>query len=112
MNRKTLLTAVIAGTLATGAIGGLALAKERQDAKTAQAVTMTNAKITMAQAIAAAEEASGGKTVGTGIEDQDGRVNFEVKVLKDGTNQKVLIDTQSGQVVKTVAAQNDGGDND
>ena len=111
MNRKTLLTALIAGTLATGAVGGLAFAKERQDAKTDEAAIMTNAKITMAQAIAAAEQATGGKAVGTGIEDQDGTVNFEVKVLKDGARQKVLIDTQTGKVVKTVTAQNDD-DND
>ncbi len=113
MNRKTLLTAVIAGTLATGGIGGLAFAKERQDAKNDEAAIMTNAKITMPQAIAAAQQATGGKAVGTGIEDQDGTVNFEVKVLKDGARQKVLIDTQTGKVVKTVAAQNDDdGDND
>ncbi|MFM9939344.1 MAG: PepSY domain-containing protein [Hyphomicrobiaceae bacterium] len=111
MNRKTLLTALVAGTLATGAIGGLAYARERGESRTDEAAIMTNAKITMAQAIATAELATGGKAVGTGIEDQDGTVNFEVSVLKDGARQKVLIDTQTGKVVKTVTAQNDD-DND
>ncbi len=110
MNRKMLLTAVIAGTLATGAIGGLAYARERGENRTDEAAIMSNAKVTMAQAIDVAEKATGGTSVGTGIEDQNGTVHFEVKILKDGARQKVLVDTQTGAIVKTVAAQNDDND--
>ncbi len=65
----------------------------------------------MAQAIAAAEQQTGGKAVGSGIEDQDGAVFLEVQVLKDNRRQKVLVDPQSGQVVKTVMADNDENEN-
>jgi hypothetical protein len=36
-----------------------------------------------------------------------GTVYFEVQVLKSGTRQKVLVDPQSGKVVKTVTADNE-----
>lgn len=113
MNRKQLVAALAAGTIAAGAIGGAVYAKERHDTPTDEVQIMATAKVTMAQAIAAAEQATGGKAVGSGIEDQDGTVHFEVTVLKDNTRHKVLIDTQTGKVVKTVVAKNNrDGDDD
>lgn len=112
MTRKKLLAAMMAGVIATGSVGaaGLAYAKERNDAPTNETSIMANAKITMAQAIATAEQQVGGKAVGTGIEDQDGTVFFEVQVLNGNAKHKVLIDTQTGKVVKTVA--NNGNDDE
>ena len=46
----------------------------------------------MAQAIASAEQQTGGKAIGSGIEDQDGAIFLEVTVLKDGQRRKVLVD--------------------
>ncbi len=112
MNRKKLVVALAAGTIAAGAIGGAVYAKERGDTPTNEVQIMATAKVNMAQAIAAAEQSTGGKAVGSGIEDLDGTVHFEVTVLMDNARHKVLIDTQTGQVVKTVVAQNgrDGDD--
>lgn len=92
MIRRKLLIATLAGVIASGAIGGsvAAYAKNNEQA-TDEAAIMANAKITMTQAIAAAEQQVGGKAVGTGIEDQDGTVYFEVQVLKNGARQKVLV---------------------
>jgi uncharacterized membrane protein YkoI len=108
MPSNKLLAAIMAGTLASAAISGsvAAYAKNR-DKSTDEAAVMATAKINMAQAIATAEQQVGGKSVGSGIEDQDGTVYFEVQVLKDGARQKVLIDPQTGKVVKTVTADND-----
>ena len=65
----------------------------------------------MSQALAAAEQATGGKAVGTGIEDRDGTVHFEVKILKYNVRQKALVDPQTTQVVKSVlAGKDDEGD--
>jgi uncharacterized membrane protein YkoI len=110
--RTKLMTAILAGTLASGAIGGsvAAYAKNR-DAPTDEAAVMANAKVSMAEAMATAEQAVGGKAVGSGIEDQDGTVYLEVQVLKGGTRHKVLIDPQSGKVVKTVTADNEQNEN-
>lgn len=93
--------AIAAGTLATA---GTAFAR---DSSTDEAAIMARAKVTMSQAIAAAEQQTGGKAVGSGIEDQDGTVFLEVQVLKDNQRHKVLIDPQSGQVVKTVMNDHD-----
>ena len=112
MLRNKLLTAIVAGTLASGAIGGSIVAYARNgDKPTDETAVMAAAKINMAQAIATAEQHVGGKAVGTGIEDQDGTVSFEVQVLKDGARQKVLIDPQTGKVVKTVTAANERNEN-
>lgn len=112
MLRTKLMIAILAGTLASGAIGGsvAAYAKNR-DAPTDEAAVMANAKVSMAEAMATAEQAVGGKAVGSGIEDQDGTVYLEVQVLKGGTRHKVLIDPQSGKVVKTVTAHNEQNEN-
>ena len=96
-------------TMGTLAAAGAAYAKDKE-LRTNEAAIMANAKVTMAQAIATAEQKTGGKTVGTGIEDQDGTVFLEVQVLKDNQRHSVLIDPQSGQVVK-VAIDNEQDEN-
>lgn len=113
MLRRKLMTAALVGTLAAGTLGGsvAAYARNGGDSRTDETSIVANAKITMAQAIAAAEQQVGGKAAGSEIEDQDGTVYFEVQVLKNGTRHKVLIDPQSGKVVKTVTAENERGEN-
>jgi uncharacterized membrane protein YkoI len=88
--------------------GAAAYAGESRDSPTDESRALSSAKISMSQALTAAELATGGKAVGTGVEDQDGDVHFEVTILKDNVRQKVLVDTQTGQVVKIVLA--DDGD--
>lgn len=113
MLRSKLLTAALVGTLAAGTLGGsvAAYARNGGDTPTDEAAIMANAKVTMAEAIATAEREVGGKAAGSGIEDQDGKVYLEVQVLKGGTRHKVLIDPQSGKVVKTVTADNEQNEN-
>jgi uncharacterized membrane protein YkoI len=113
MDRNKLVATVLAGTVAagtlglTGALAGAAYAKNGRESATDDAAIVANAKVTMTQAIAVAESQVGGKAVGSGIEDQNGTVAFEVEVLKDGQRHKVLIDPQSGQVVKSAVADNE-----
>lgn len=112
MTRSRLLNLAMAGVFAAGTLGsaGVALAKTN-DKQTNEAAIMATAKVTLVQAIATAEQQTGGKAVGAGIEDQDGTVFLEVQVLKDNQRQKVLVDPQSGQVVKTVIGDNDKHEN-
>ena len=113
MDRNKLVAAVLACTVAaaslglTGALAGAAYAKNGRESATDEAAIVASAKVTLAQAIAAAESQVGGKAVGSGIEDRNGTVAFEVEVLKDGQRHKVLIDPQSGQVVKSAVADNE-----
>lgn len=94
--------------IASSAVGGSIAAHARKnDNTTDEAMIIANAKITMAQAITPAEQQVGGKAVGSGIGDQDGTFYFEVQVVKDGSRQKLLIDPQSGKIIKTAAADNE-----
>lgn len=112
MTRSKLLNLAMAGVFAASTLGlvGAAMAKENEP-KTNETAIMANAKVTMAQAIATAESQVGGKAVGAGIEDQNGVVAFEVEILKDGQKHKVLVDTQSGQVMKTAMADDEQNEN-
>lgn len=115
MKFRKFLPAVMATTIAFGSLGaaGMAFAKDDKDQATNEAQVMQNAKITMQQAIATAEQAVGGKAVGSGIDDENGVVTFEVEVLKDGAQHKVLVDTQTGKITKQVlASADDDGEGD
>lgn len=115
MKFRKIIPAIMATTIAFGSLGaaGAALAKENKDQATNEAQVMQNAKITMQQAIATAEQAVGGKAVGSGIDDENGVVTFEVEVMKDGAQHKVLIDTQTGKITKqALASADDEGDGD
>ena len=109
MDHKKLAAAVLIGAVAAGALGpvGTAYARSERDRASNEAANIANAKITMAQAIAAAENQVGGKAVETGIEDENGTLAFEVEVLKDGQRHTVLVDPQSGEVVKTLSDNED-----
>ena len=80
MNRTTLVTLAMFSVFIIGTFGA-AYAKDKE-LRTHEAAIMTNAKVTMAQAIATAEQDTGGKAVGTGLEDQNGPAFLEVQVLK------------------------------
>jgi uncharacterized membrane protein YkoI len=64
---------------------------------------------TLAAAIASAEQATGGKAIEAGLDDEDGKALYEVELAAAaGTTQKAYIDAATGNVVKTAA----GEDND
>jgi uncharacterized membrane protein YkoI len=112
MNRTKLVTLAMASVLTAGALGLAGAAHARNnDARTNEAAFIANAKVTMAEAIATAEQQTGGKAVGTGIEDEDGTVLLEVQVLKDNQRHTVLIDPQSGQVVKAAMEDDEQNEN-
>ena len=114
MDHSKLIAAVLVGTMAAGALGpvGAASARSERERATNEAAIIAGAKITMAQAIAAAENQVGGKAVETGIEDKNGTVAFEVEVLKDGQRHTVLVDPQSGEVLKTTTSNEDNESDD
>jgi uncharacterized membrane protein YkoI len=68
---------------------------------------VTNAKTSLSQAIAAAEQETGGKAVETGLENQDGVMAYEIKIAKGNALQKVLVDADSGKITKVMAADDD-----
>jgi uncharacterized membrane protein YkoI len=100
---KSILACTV--VLITLAGAGAALAGENDQQSELYAVT--RAKTSLSQAIAAAEEETGGKAVETGLENQDGVMAYEIKIAKGNTLQRVLVDADSGKVTKVMAADDD-----
>ncbi|HJU19790.1 MAG TPA: PepSY domain-containing protein [Stellaceae bacterium] len=99
MTRTGFVTLAIAGACAASLCGAAGAHAEANDA-----AIMANAKVTLTQAIVAAEQHTGGKAIGADVEQQNGTPFIEVEVVKDNQEQKVLVNPQNGQVAKVVAA--------
>ena len=92
------------GTAAVFAANGASHQKEAQQ----EATAMQNAKISLVQAIAAAEQQTGGKAIDSGIENQDGKIlGYDIQVVTANGVQSVLVDLGTGQVTKVTAANSE-----
>ncbi len=100
----------LAAALAASA-SGAAFAEERADE--GDAAALANAKVSLSQAIATAEQQAGGKAVEAGVDDENGTVRIAVRVASNQGVRTVLVDPQSGQVTGTKAdGDHDGEDSD
>ena len=92
-------------------MAGCAFADSENGGRDDDGAAMLAAKVTLTDAIAAAEKEAGGKAIDAGMDDEDGALFIAVNVAQGETIQKVLIDPQTGKVVKITAAD-DGDDDD
>jgi hypothetical protein len=106
MPRDKLFATVAAGLFAIAGIGSGALAQGNVRQSDEGAAT-ANAKITVMQAIAAAEQQTGGRAVETDTKTRNGIAVFEVEIVKDNQKHKVIVDAQSGQVIRTALKGDD-----
>lgn len=74
-----------------------------------EAAVLAGARISLAQAVQAAEARTGMKAAEAGIDDESNRPYFEVSVGQGQQEQTVLVDTQTGQVAQ-VSADTDQGE--
>ena len=103
----------MAAVIAVGSTVGVAHAanNDRSANEGAQELAaLVNAKTTLAQAITKSEQQTGGKAIDAGLENENGAMAFAVAVAKDNTVQKVLVDLQSGKVLKVAAADSEHGE--
>ncbi|WP_320202016.1 MULTISPECIES: PepSY domain-containing protein [Agrobacterium] len=122
MNKYKSMSAAMAVLLATGAAGA-ALAqpsasvemKKQKDGQddAAEFSRIKSAKLTLGDAIQAAERDGGGKAVNAWLEGEHDTAAFEVEVMTADGSKTVSVDGRSG-VVKPIAddAQGDGEGND
>jgi uncharacterized membrane protein YkoI len=115
MLRTKIVPIAMAAVIALGSAVGVASAANNtpvgESGGAQEIATVVNAKTSLAQAIAAAEQQSGGKAIDAGLENENGAMAFAVDVAKDNIVQKVLVDLQTGKVLKMVAADSEqGGD--
>lgn len=120
IKRRRMTLAAMA--LATVGIGGAGLAyagasepgeqaeaQERDDDQK-EAQVLAGARISLAQAVQAAEARTGMKASEAGIDDENSQPYFEISVGQGPQEQTVLIDTQTGQVAKIAADTEEGED--
>lgn len=108
MFRKTIIPAALTVLIAASAVGGTAYAAGKEhvgkDEDGREITAILDAKNSLAQAIAAAEQETGGKAIDAELESNNNTMLFEVEVVKDKTVSHVLVDPQSGKVLKIAAA--------
>lgn len=109
---KTLVAAVFLVPL-TISVAVPAFAEENAEAgenQVNETQAIMNAKISIADAIRAAETESKGKAVESGLNDENGAVSYQVEVLMpDGKRTDVFVDLDTGKVLKMAAAESDEG---
>jgi uncharacterized membrane protein YkoI len=114
MLRTKIVPIAMAAVIAVGSTIGLAHAASNdrggENEGAQERAALVNAKTTLAQAIAAAEQQTGGKAIDAGVENENGAIAFAIEVAKDNTVQKVLVDLQSGKVLKVAAADSEHGE--
>jgi uncharacterized membrane protein YkoI len=109
MVRNSLLA--VATIVALGGAAGIAQAGDKLDA--AEMAKLAAAKTSLSQAIAIAEKETGGKAIDADFDNEDGTLSLEIEVLKDNAVSKVIIDADTGKVLKVAAvADNEDEEND
>jgi uncharacterized membrane protein YkoI len=93
------LKVMLAMIIITGMAANAAQADSKE--KEAKELKLFNlAKITLTEAIKAAEQKTGGKAMEAEVDDESNAVQFEVEVLKDGKIHEVIVDGLTGKVLK------------
>ncbi len=109
MFRRKLIPIAMAGVVALGSVAGLAYAGTNDNAQ--EMTALSTAKISLSQAIATAEQKVGGKAINGGLNNENGVMTYGVEVVKDNTVQTVLVDLNTGGVVKVAPADSEPGEN-
>lgn len=97
----------VAALLAAGTLAGTALAAGGHD-EGREATALQGAKVTLSQAIATAEQQTGGRAFDAGVDAEKGTPRIAVETNGPKGVQTVVVDAQSGQVVGAHA----GGEKD
>ncbi len=103
MNTRKFAPLAFAVILATGAASTAALAKGGHE-ESQDAAALANAKVTLSQAIATAEQQAGGKAISAGVDNENGTVRIAVDVASNQGVKTVLVDPQTGQATGTKPA--------
>lgn len=113
MLRTKILPAALAATLLFGATGA-ALAGDKHDdlSDRQEANAVLEAKTSLAAAIALAEQETGGKAMEAALEEENGRLVYEIDIAKPDSLERVLISPESGKVLKMSPLSGDRHEDD
>ena len=99
-NHNKFLTALFATVIMAGTTMNQAQASESKDKEAKELQLFSQAKITLTDAIKAAEHKTGGKAMEAEVDDESSAVQFEVEVVKDGKVHEVKVDGITGKILK------------
>jgi uncharacterized membrane protein YkoI len=106
MFRSKILQMTAVALIALGSAGAAYAESDDHDANSREEITtMVGANTSLAQAVAAAEQQTGGKAVESRLAQQNGAMAYEIKVANGDTYQNVLVNADSGKVIKVTAAE-------
>ncbi|MDP3332287.1 MAG: PepSY domain-containing protein [Methylococcaceae bacterium] len=94
------LTAIFAMVIMTGTAANVAQAGESKEKEAKELKLFSEAKISLSEAIKAAEHKVGGKAMEAEVDDESNTVQFEIEILKDGKIHEVIVDGITGKVLK------------
>jgi uncharacterized membrane protein YkoI len=102
MNKQhhKILTALFTMVIMTATTANVALAGESKEKEAKELKLFSEAKISLTEAIKAAEHSVGGKAMEAELDDESNTVQFEIEVLKGGKIHEVLVDGITGKVIK------------
>ena len=102
MNKKhnIILTALFTMVIMTATAANVAQASESKEKEAKELKLFSEAKISLSEAIKAAEHKVGGKAMEAELDDESNTVQFEIEVLKDGKIHEVMVDGKTGKVLK------------
>ena len=105
MNTKLIASLALAGLLAVGTLGTAYAASQDEDQ---EATALQGAKVSLVQAIATAEQQTGGQAFDAGADRKGGQPRITVETNGPKGVQTTVIDAENGQVVRAHA----GGEQD
>ena len=110
MKSKLMISALVfSASLAT--ISGFALAAPSAAEQNDAVADLANARITLVEAVNAAEANAGGRATGVELESERGTTTYEVEVVAaNRAVYEVKIDATSGKVLSTELDKADNGD--
>ncbi|MEO6351800.1 MAG: PepSY domain-containing protein [bacterium] len=103
MKTKHLISTAIAGVIALSTVAFAATKHMEKNEVPALKAQMSAAKITLNNAITAAETHVQGKAVDAKLEDKSGKFSFRVEVLKADQIMDVTVDSRDGKILSAVA---------
>jgi len=107
---ERIIPAILALLLVVGSVSYAQAKDDGQDGRDAAA--LVGMKVTLVQAITAAEQQAGGKAVGADVSQERGTTRIAVEVAGPQGVKTVLVDAQTGQVTATQNGGQDVEDND
>ena len=110
MTTKAILPAALAALILVGGAALVSAHEVKGDEEAQERSALQTAKITLGEAIAAAEkEVPGGKVVDAEVDIVNGAASYVVEIDKDGL-QTVRVDLETGKALKVAAEADDADD--